>query len=60
MNTVKNKRCEVGNYRPVSVLSVISKILERAVYTQLEDYLVKNLCSTSSLVFVVISPRIHV
>ena len=27
----KNKRCEVGNYRPVSVLSVISKILERAV-----------------------------
>ena len=38
----KNKRCEVRNYRPVSVLSVISKILERAVYTQLEDYLVKK------------------
>ena len=38
----KNKRCEVGNYRPVSVLSVISKILERAVYTQLEDYLIKK------------------
>ena len=33
----KNKRCEVGNYRPVSVLSVVSKILEMAVYTQLED-----------------------
>ena len=36
----KNKRSEVGNYRPVSVLSVVSKILERAVYTQLEEYLV--------------------
>ena len=29
----KNKRSEVGNYRPVSVLSVVSKMLERAVYT---------------------------
>ena len=38
----KNKRCDVGNYRPVSVLSVVSKILERAVYTQLEDYLTKK------------------
>ena len=38
----KNKRSEVGNYRPVSVLSVVSKMLERAVYTQLEDYLVKK------------------
>ena len=38
----KHKRSEVGNYRPVSVLSVVSKILERAVYTQLEDYLVKK------------------
>ena len=38
----KNKRCDVGNYRPVSVLSVVSKILERAVYTQLEEYLTKK------------------
>ena len=38
----KNKRSEVGNYRPISVLSVVSKILERAVYRQLEDYLVKK------------------
>ena len=38
----KNKRCEVGNYRPVSVLSIVSQILERAVYTQLEGYLVKK------------------
>ena len=38
----KNKRSEVGNYRPVSVLSVVSKILEMAVNTQLEDYLVKK------------------
>ena len=28
----KNERSEVGNYRPVSILSVSSKILERAIY----------------------------
>ena len=38
----KNKRSDVSNYRPVSVLSVFSKILEKAVYVQLEDYLVNN------------------
>ena len=38
----KNKISEVGTYRPVSVLSVVSKILERAVYTQLEDDLVNK------------------
>ena len=39
----KNKRSEVGNYRPVSVLFVVSKILlEMAVYTQFEECLVKK------------------
>ena len=38
----KNARTEVGNYRPVSILSVASKILERAVYVQLENYLTQN------------------
>ena len=32
----------VGNYRPVSILSVVSKILERVVFTQLQDYLTDN------------------
>ena len=35
-------RLRVGNYRPVIVLSVVSKILERAVFTQLDSFLVKN------------------
>ena len=35
----KNKKTEVENYRPVSVLSIVSKILERAVHMQLEKYL---------------------
>ena len=35
----KNSKTEVGNYRPVSILSVISKIFERIVYDQLEKYL---------------------
>ena len=35
----KNERSEFDNHRPVSILSVASKILERAVYVQLESYL---------------------
>ena len=38
----KNKKTEVENYRPVSVLCIISKILERAVHVQLEKYLTEN------------------
>ena len=40
----KNEKTEVENYRPVSILSIISKILEKAVHIQLERYLTqKNL-----------------
>ncbi len=35
----KQDKTEAGNYRPVSILSVFSKILERIVYDQLEVYL---------------------
>ena len=35
----KGSRLDPGNYRPVSVLSVLSKILERAVDFQLKEYL---------------------
>ena len=35
----KQSKTEPGNYRPVSILSVTSKILERIVYNQLEHYL---------------------
>ena len=38
----RNSKLEVGNYRPVSILSIFSKILEIPVYTQLETYLVKK------------------
>jgi hypothetical protein len=31
--------CDLGNYRPVSNLSFLSKILERAVYDQVSSYL---------------------
>ena len=37
-----NSNLEVGNYRLVSILSIVSKILERAVYVQLEKCLVDN------------------
>lgn len=38
----KNSNLDVGNYRPVSILSIVSKILERSIYVQLESYLVEN------------------
>ena len=33
---------DMSNYRPVSILSYISKVVERAVAIQLNDYLVAN------------------
>lgn len=38
----KNDRSEIGNYRPVSILCIISKILEKAVYKQLEAHLIQH------------------
>ena len=38
----KNNSTEVSNYRPVSILNAVSKILEKAVYIQLEQFLVDN------------------
>ena len=35
----KNDKTEVGNYRPVSILSIISKVFERVVYDQINVYL---------------------
>jgi hypothetical protein len=34
----KNSQLEAGNYRPVSILPVVSKFFERAIYQQLIDY----------------------
>ena len=33
----KNSRLDAGNYRPVSILCILSKILEWAVYVQIKD-----------------------
>ena len=35
-------KLDPGNYRPVSILPILSKILERIVHTQLYRYLVNN------------------
>ena len=35
----KNDKTEVGNYRPVSILTILSKVFERVVYDQMESYL---------------------
>ena len=34
----KNDKTGVGNYRPVSILSIISRVFERVVYDQVEAY----------------------
>ena len=36
----KNSPLEVGNYRPVSILCIVSKILERSVYSQLSIFFI--------------------
>lgn len=39
----KKKSCtSPGNYHPNSILSVVSKVLEKAVHVQLEEHLVKH------------------
>ena len=38
----KNDRLEVSNYRPISVLSCISKVLEKCVHDQVQKYLISN------------------
>ena len=38
----KGSTLDPGNYRPVSILNVLSKLLERAAHTQLSDYLEKR------------------
>ncbi len=38
----KGNRCDPGNYRQISILSVASTILERIVYKQTNEYLTKS------------------
>ena len=38
----KQSRLEKANYRPVSILSPLSKILEKVVYQQIYDYFARN------------------
>ena len=38
----KNSPLDVGNYRPVSILSIVFKVLERSVYNQLYGFLQTN------------------
>ena len=38
----KGSKTQSGNYRPVSVLSIASKVLERVIYNQVYDYIQSN------------------
>ena len=42
----KNSKLEVGNYRPISILPTISKILEKAVHSQVEHH-----CKNNNLIY---------
>ena len=35
-------KCNLRNYKPISVLPVFSKVFEKVEYTQLNDYLENN------------------
>ena len=43
-----NKPNEVKNYRPISLLSVISKVMERCVYKHVHNHLLENDIITNS------------
>ena len=38
----KSSPLDVSNYRPVSILSIVSQILERSISTQLNDFIKEN------------------
>ena len=38
----KKVKTEPGNYRPVSVLSIMSKVIERVICEQLNDFIEKH------------------
>ena len=38
----RDSRTDVSNYRPISILCLNSKLLEKAVYIQVEEYFTKN------------------
>ncbi len=38
----KENRLDHGNYRPVSILCVVSKIIEKVLLKQIYDYVSKN------------------
>ena len=38
----KKSKTDVSNYRPVSVLNIMSKVFEQIVFNQLNQYLVQN------------------
>jgi hypothetical protein len=38
----KGPKLDVGNYRPVSILNVLCKILQRAVFSQFDGYLTEK------------------
>ena len=55
----EGSKLDPGNYRPVSILCVLSKILERAVHSQLNHYLEeRGLLFEINLVFEVVTPPI--
>ena len=38
----EGSKSEIGNYRPISVLSTVARVFERLVYDQLSSYMEKN------------------
>ena len=57
----KGTKTEAKNYRPISLLPLISKVIEKSIYDQTQDYLQRNKLLYSYNRFLEqIIPQIHV
>ena len=53
-------KCNLSNYRPISVLPIFSKVFENEIYTQLYDYLENNsILHNNNMDFVLKSPLLR-
>jgi hypothetical protein len=50
---------DMENYRPISVISIIAKIMEKLIHNQLYDYLIAAIYTNTALGHVIQQPQLY-